>query len=79
MSLAEGCRFATVATLSDTGVRDAGFGRLIADEDVEICPSPDVSKSLFALCDGAGELIALAEKRDDRYKIVRGFPREAGI
>jgi tRNA pseudouridine55 synthase len=79
MSLAEGCRFATVGTLSDTGVRDAGFGRLIANEDVEICPSGDLSKPLFALCDDAGELIALAEKRDDRYKIVRGFPREARI
>jgi hypothetical protein len=64
------------AVLSESGVRDARFGRPIARS--ELSPIPDVGEPA-AWLDGDGHLVAIGVTDEEVGRVVRGFlPRDGG-
>jgi tRNA pseudouridine55 synthase len=68
-------RVLPVARLSETGARDARFGRLVAGADIE-CTAPPHTPCVWL--DPGGALLAVGQLEDDgRGRVLRGFGGES--
>jgi len=77
LSLTDSCEFAGRVYLSAQGVDDARHGRIVAEGDGRLVTPPPTDSHVFALLDTAGEMVALAERQDRGWRVLRGFPLEA--
>jgi tRNA pseudouridine55 synthase len=77
VSLPDACAFAARVYLSPQGVADARHGRIVAPSDGRLANPTPSSADVYALLDPAGEMVAIAERQEDGWRILRGFPLEA--
>ena len=79
LGLREATRSLGHVTLNEAAVAHIRQGRAIGLDDIPALESLDAlpSSPVFVLLDADGEVVALAERREDKVHVVRGFPARA--